>query len=290
MNRLITVLGVLIVVGFIGSQCVFTVKQTEQAIKLKFGRIEKADYSPGLHFMIPVVNSVRFFDRRIHTLRTQPERFLTSEKKNVKVDAFVTWRIRDVATYYTRVRGDVSQANIRLEQIIKDELRSEFGKRTIRDLVSSDRKAIRDLLVKNAEPTAENLGLLLVDVRIKRIDLPDEVSSSVYRRMESERARIAREFRSHGAESAERIRADADKQSEVILANAYRQAEAERGAGDAAAAAIFSQAAGRNQEFFAFYRSLAAYQKSFAAPGDSILVVEPTSDFFQYFTKDRAPR
>lgn len=270
----------------IGSSFIFSVKEYERVIKFRFGEIVRSDYEPGPHFKIPVINRIRKFDGRIQTLRTQPERFLTSEKKNVIVDSFVNWRIEDVPTYYRAVRGSVVEANERLEQIIKNGLRSEFSKRTIRDLVSSDRDVIRDLLVEHVNTPAKFLGIRLIEVRIKRIELPSEVSSSVYHRMEAERARVAQEFRSRGAEYAERIRADADKQSEVILAEAYRDTEVLRGAGDARAAEIYSGVYGRYPEFFAFYRSLQAYRQAFGAQ-NNILVLEPDSEFFQYFGREQ---
>jgi membrane protease subunit HflC len=217
---------------------------------------------------------------------SKPERFLTSEKKNVIVDSFVKWKIADVKTFYTAVSGDVRQANIRLDQIIKDAFRSEFSKRTIKQLVSADRNAIRTALITLASPIAVNLGIEIIDVQVKRIDLPPEVSSSVYRRMEAERERVAREFRSQGKEAAERIRADADKQREIILANAFRDAEILRGNGDAIAADIYAKNYGQDIEFFTFYRSMNAYQQTFRNKGD-MLVVDPDSDFFKYFKKQK---
>jgi membrane protease subunit HflC len=217
---------------------------------------------------------------------SKPERFLTSEKKNVIVDSFVKWKIADVTTFYTAVAGDVNQANIRLDQIIKDAFRSEFSKRDIKQLVSTDRNAIRTELIKLSTPIAFKLGIEIIDVQVKRIDLPSDVSSSVYRRMEAERERVAREFRSQGKEAAERIRADADKQREIILANAFRDAEILRGAGDAIAADTYAKSYGADIEFFTFYRSMNAYKKTFRNKGD-MLVVEPDSDFFQYFKKQK---
>lgn len=267
----------------LASQSVFTVSETQKVIKFRLGEIVETDYAPGLYFKIPFINNVKKFDARILTLESKPERFLTSEKKNVFVDSFVKWRVRDVAKYYTTVGGDVVQANIRLDQIVKDAMRSEFSKRTIRDLVSSERSQIPDLLSAAASPVAEEMGIQVVDVRVMRIDLPPEVSSSVYRRMEAERARVARDFRSRGAEAAERIRADADRQREVILADAYRDAEIKRGEGDATAADIYAQAYGKNKEFFSLYRSLMAYRS--AIREDDTLVLEPDSEFFRYFKK-----
>ena len=280
-NKILVALGILF---FIVSSSIFTVSETERAIKFRLGEIIKHDFKPGLHFKIPFINNVKKFDSRILTMDSNPERFLTSEKKNVIVDSFVKWKIADVRTFYTAVSGDVRQANLRLDQIIKDAYRSEFSKRTIRQLVSTERNAIRTALITNASPIASRLGMEIVDVQVKRIDLPNEVSSSVYRRMEAERERVAREFRSQGKEAAERIRANADKQREIILANAFRDAEKVRGAGDAVAADIYAKAYGKDAEFFTFYRSMNAYKKTFRSAGD-MLVVEPNSDFFKYFKK-----
>lgn len=262
--------------------CIFTVSETEKAIKFKFGEIVAADYKPGLHFKFPFINNVKKFDSRILTLDSSPERFLTAEKKNVIVDSFVKWRIGDVTTFYTAVAGDVFQANVRLEQIIKNSFRSEFSKREIKQLVSSDRNDIREALIKNTATAAASLGIDIVDVQVKRIDLPSEVSGSVYSRMEAERERVAREFRSQGAEAAEKVRADADKQREIILADAYRDSEIRKGEGDAKAAEIYAKAYGANVEFYAFYRSMAAYKKTFSN-SSNLMVTEPDSDFFKYF-------
>jgi membrane protease subunit HflC len=268
------------------SLSVFTVSETEKAVKFQLGEIVRADYDPGLYFKIPLINNVKKFDSRILTLEPRPERFLTSEKKNVIVDFFTKWRVKDASTYYKKVSGDIVQANIRLDQSVKDATRSEFSRRTIRDLLSSERNELRDVLIKVLAPKAEELGIEIVDIRIMRVDLPSEVSSSVYRRMEAERARVARDFRSRGAEVAERIRADADRQREVLLAEAYRDAELKRGEGDATSSEVYAQAYGRNKEFFAFYRSLAAYQGAFKGDGNTI-VTDPDSDFFRYFKKVR---
>lgn len=270
----------------IGMMCVFTVSETEKAIMFRFGEIIRSDFEPGLHFKIPLINNVKKFDKRILTLDSRPERFLTSEKKNVIVDSFVKWKIGDVDTFYTAVAGDVDQANIRLEQIVKDASRSEFSKRDIKELVSTDRSIIREELIKNITPLAAELGMQIVDVQVKRIDLPPDVSHSVYSRMEAERARVAREFRSQGAEAAERIRADADKQREIILADAYRDAEKLRGEGDAKAADVYAESYGQDVEFFSFYRSMNAYQQTFNS-SDDMIVLEPDSDYFQYFKKQK---
>ncbi|MEN9756469.1 MAG: hypothetical protein RL755_656 [Pseudomonadota bacterium] len=267
--------------ALVGMMSLFTVNEGEKAIKFQLGEIVKDDYTPGLHVKLPIINNVRHFDARIQTMDSKPERFLTAEKKNVIVDSFVKWRIGDVKTFYTVVAGDIDQANLRLDQIIKDLFRSEFGKRNIKQLVSTDRSEIRELLIKNSKSLAAALGMEIVDVQVMRIDLPEEVSTSVFRRMEAERERVAREFRSEGAEAAERIRADADRQRVVTLANAYRDAEKLRGEGDATAAEIYAKAYNQDSDFFGFYRSLNAYKKTLT--GSSTLVLEPNSDFFQYF-------
>jgi len=281
-NKILVSLAVLLLVGMM---CVFTVNQTEKAIKFRLGEIVKYDYEPGLHFKLPFINNIKKFDARIQTMDAKPERFLTAEKKNVIVDSFVKWRIDNVPTFYTTVAGDIDQANLRLDQIVKDAFRSEFSKRNIKQLVSTDRSAIREILIKKSKTVAANFGIEIIDVQVMRIDLPPEVSSSVYRRMEAERERVAREFRSQGAEAAERIRADADRQRVVTLANAYRDAEKLRGEGDAISADIYAQAYGADTEFFTFYRSLNAYKKTFSS--SSMLVLDPDSDFFQYFKKQK---
>ncbi len=281
-NKILVAIGALL---FIGMMCVFTVSQTEKAIKFRLGEIVKADYEPGLHFKWPFINNVKKFDSRIQTMDAPPERFLTAEKKNVIVDSFVKWRIGDVTTFYTTVAGDIDQANLRLDQIIKDAFRSEFSKREIKQLISTDRSVIRELLIKNSKTIAADLGVEVVDVQVMRIDLPPEVSSSVFQRMEAERERVAREFRSQGAEAAEKIRADADRQRVVTVANAFREAEKIRGEGDAKAAEIYANAYSQDAEFFTFYSSLNAYKKTFSA--SDIMVLDPDSDFFQYFKKQK---
>ena len=278
-NKILVTLGAVFTVAMM---CVFTVTETEKAIKFKFGEIVRSDYQPGLHFKLPFINNVKKFDARILTLDSAPERFLTSEKKNVIVDSFVKWRVGNIETFYTSVGGDPFQANIRLDQIIKDAFRSEFSKRDIKQLVSTDRSAVREALITNTAKAAAQLGIEIVDVQVKRIDLPSEVSHSVYSRMEAERARVAREFRSQGAEAAERVRANADKQKEIILADAYRDSEIMKGQGDAKAAEIYANAYGKNVEFYAFYRSMAAYKETFTKSAN-IMVTEPDSEFFKYF-------
>ena len=281
-NKILVGLAALLLVGMMS---VFSVSQTEKAIKFRLGEIVKNDYAPGLHFKLPFINNIKKFDSRIQTMDAKPKRFLTAEKKNVIVDSFVKWRIANVSTFYTSVAGDIDQANLRLDQIIKDAFRSEFSKRNIKQLISTDRSAIREILTNNSKAVAAELGMEIVDVQVMRIDLPPEVSSSVFRRMEAERERVAREFRSQGAEAAERIRADADRQRVVTLANAFRDAEKLRGEGDAISADIYAKAYGADTEFFTFYRSLNAYKKTFTS--SSMMVIDPASDFFQYFNKQK---
>ncbi|MDD1636342.1 MAG: protease modulator HflC [Methylococcaceae bacterium] len=276
-NKILVGLAALLLIGMTS---VFTVSQTEKAIKFELGKIVRDDYEPGLYFKVPIYNSIKKFDARIQTMDAKPERFLTAEKKNVIVDSFVKWRIGNVSTFYTTVAGDIDQANLRLDQIIKDAFRSEFSKRNIKQLISTDRSAIRDILTNNSKAVAAALGMEIVDVQVMRIDLPPEVSSSVFRRMEAERERVAREFRSQGAEAAERIRADADRQRVVTLANAFRDAEKLRGEGDATSAEIYAKAFGADTEFFTFYRSLNAYKKTFSSSSFSILINKSKSNSY----------
>lgn len=264
---------------------IFYVNQHEKAIVFRLGEMVESDFQPGLHFKTPIINKVSTFDARVLTLDAKSERFLTSEKKNVIVDSFAKWQIGDVGLFYTTVGGDEYQANLRLDQIMKDALRSEFGVRTIKQLISEDRSELRRTLLDKLSPMASKFGIKLVDIRIKRIDLPQEVSSSVYQRMRAERERVAREFRSQGSESAEQISAEADKQKQVMLANAHRDGENIRGRGDAQSADIYAKSFGRNPEFYAFYRSLQAYQVAFEKTQDT-LVLKPDSDFFKYFNHE----
>ncbi|HIG78485.1 MAG TPA: protease modulator HflC [Cycloclasticus sp.] len=274
----------LFAVLFVGSMSMFTVDQREKVIVFRLGEIVRTDLEPGLHFKLPFINNVKKYDGRIQTLDSSPERFLTSEKKNVIVDTFVKWKISNVDNFYRAVGGDPRQVDTRLNQFVKEGMRAAFSKQTIKQLISVGRDKIRLSLVDDINLLGNGLGIDIIDVRIKRIDLPEEVSSSVYKRMESERERVARDFRSRGKEAAERIRANADKQGEIILATAYKESQELRGAGDALAAKIYATAYNKNKEFFAFYRSLDAYRKSMGS-GNDLIVLEPTSDFFRYFKK-----
>jgi len=263
----------------------FVVTEWETALKLRLGKIVDSNYEAGLHWRVPVINEVIKFDRRIQTLDAKPERFLTVEKKDVIVDSFAKWRIADVAQYYRSTGGDPGKTSRLLAERINTGLRNEFGKRTILEVVSGERTQIMEQLTKEADAQAAALGVEVLDVRIKQIDLPPEVSESVYGRMRTERERVARDLRAQGAEAAERIQADADRQKVVIVANAYKQAEELRGEGDGRSAEIYAKAYSQSPEFYAFYRSLNAYQKVFEKGGD-IMVLEPDSEFFRYF-KDK---
>ncbi|MBT3196319.1 MAG: protease modulator HflC [Gammaproteobacteria bacterium] len=270
------------------SMSAFIVDERELAIKFRLGKIAEVDYPPGLHFQIPLVNNVRKFDKRIQTLDADPERYLTLEKKNVQVDSFVKWRIGNVETFFKSVGGDIWVANQRLSQVVKDGLRGEFGKRSVQEVISGERDEIMAAITEIAARQAMDFGIDVVDVRIKRVDLPQEVSNSVFRRMEAERDRIAKEFRSEGHEAAERIRAEADRQRTVIVAEATKKSEEMRGEGDAKASETYANAYGKNPEFYAFYRSLSAYETTFQNQGD-LLVLEPDSEFFQYFNGKQTP-
>lgn len=285
MNRLAAIGLAVLLVLFAFSASVFTVDQRQNAIVFQLGEIKQVITKPGLYFKIPLIQNVRYFDTRIITLDSpEADRFLTSEKKNVLVDSFVKWRIVNVEQYYKAIvssGGDEAKAHNRLSQTINAGLREEFGKRTIHDVVSGERNKIMDEMRIKADVDARSFGVEVIDVRLRRVDLPAEVSESVYRRMESERKRVANELRSTGSAEAEKIRADADRQREVILAEAYRDAQRTKGEGDAKATAVYAQAFGQNPEFYSFYKSLDAYRQSFHSKSD-LLVVEPTSDFFKY--------
>ena len=269
---------VLVVLGL----SIFTVDQRQHAIIFQLGEVKEVITEPGLYFKWPLIQNVRYFDKRILTMDSnEPERFITSEKKNVLVDSFVKWRITDPQLYYVSVAGDEARARTRLSQTVNAGLREEFGKRTVHDVVSGERDKIMEQMREKADLDARKIGEQIVDVRVKRVDLPTEVSESVYRRMEAERKRVANELRSEGSAEAEKIRADADRQREVIVAEAYRDAQKTKGEGDAKAASTYAAAFNQNPEFYAFYRSLEAYRNSFKGRSD-VIVVEPNSDFFKY--------
>ncbi|MDD5176500.1 MAG: protease modulator HflC [Sterolibacterium sp.] len=260
----------------------FTVDQRQYAIVFQLGEVKEVIRDPGLFFKWPLIQNTRFFEKRILTMDSpEPERFLTAEKKPVLVDSYVKWRIDDVKQYYISVGGDEMVAKTRLAQTVNSGLREEFGKRTVHDVVSGEREKIMAEVQRKADTDARSMGVQIIDVRLKRVDFPPEVSDSVYRRMETERKRVANELRSQGAADAEKIKADADRQREVIVAEAYRDAQKTKGEGDAKASAIYAQSFGQNPEFYSFYRSLEAYRQSFKNKSD-MLVVDPSSEFFKY--------
>jgi modulator of FtsH protease HflC len=276
------ILVALVAIFLLAASSLYIVDQRQQAILFQLGEVVDVKTSPGLYFKIPLAQNVRYFDSRILTMDTaEPERFITSEKKNVLVDLFVKWRIVDVKQYYISVRGDEMLAQTRLAQTVNSSLRDEFGNRTVHDVVSGERDKIMEIMRQKADADARKIGVEVVDVRLKRVDLPQEVSESVYRRMEAERKRVANELRSTGSAESEKIRADADRQREVILAEAYRQAQEIKGEGDARASAIYASAFQPNPEFYAFYRSMEAYKQSFKNKSD-MMVLEPNSEFFKY--------
>ena len=280
-------LGLIIIaaVFFILSSALYTVNETQTAIKLRLGEIVTVEKEPGLKIKMPFVNNVVKFDDRVQTLDAPSERFLTGEKKNVIVDSYVKWRISDAEQFYKSTGGNLARTNNRLAQIIKTGLKSEFSKRTIADVVSGERSEIMSNIAKLAKKDISEFGIEIIDVRIKRIDLSQEVSNSVYRRMQAERQRVAKEFRSKGAEEAEIIRAAADKERTIILADAYRDSEMIRGEGDALSAANYAQAYNKNTDFYSFYRSLESYKKSFTGQND-IMVLNPNTEFFRHFNPE----
>jgi membrane protease subunit HflC len=281
-SRLQIFLGALIAAGILASMTLFTVDQRQYAVVFQFGEVKDVIAEPGLKVKIPLIQNVRYFDRRILTIDTpDPERFITAEKQNVLVDHFVKWRIVDPRLFYESVAGDETRARTRLLQSVNAGLREEFGRRTVPEVVSGERDRIMDNMRVRADTDARQIGVQILDVRLKRVDLPTEVSESVYRRMEAERTRVANELRSEGGAIAEQIRADADRQREVIIAEAYREAQTVMGDGDARSTEIYALAFEQDAEFYSFYRSLDAYRNSFSSRSD-VLVVDPSSDFFKY--------
>jgi membrane protease subunit HflC len=275
------VIPVLVIMSIVVYSSTFIVNQWEVALKLRLGKIVATDYEPGLHWLVPVFNNVRTFDARIQTMDSRPERFLTAEKKDVIVDYFAKWRISKVAQYYRSTGGSLEKTSRLLQERINTSLRDEFGKRTVQEVISGERTEIMNTLTKDSDAKAAELGVEILDVRVKKIDLPPEVSDSVYQRMRAERERVARDLRAKGAEAAERIRANADRERIVILAEAYRGAEKLRGEGDGKAAQVYADAYKQDGEFYAFYRSLNAYKGSFNSTSD-VMVLQPNSDFFRY--------
>lgn len=277
----IAIIGLVVLI--IVATSMYVVDQRQTAIKFRFGEVVSVQTDPGLYFKMPMFENVRFFDRRIQTLDTKDaERIQTKEKNNVLVDSYVKYRIVDVQQYYISTGGgDQTRAELRLSQTINDDMRAQFGLRTLAEVISGERDKIMELLRQRADEDARKIGIEVLDVRLKRVDLVQEISSDVFKRMDSERKRVANELRSTGSGEAEKIRADADRQREIILAEAYREAQRIKGEGDAKAAAIYASAFSKNPEFYSFYRSMDAYRETFRNKGD-VMVLDPSSDFFKY--------
>ncbi|MBV5309897.1 protease modulator HflC [Chromatium okenii] len=284
-NRLKTFIPVILVtLALFSYSFTFVVQEYEVAIKLRLGEIVSVDFRPGLHFKIPLLNQIKTFDRRIQTLDAQPERFLTIEKKDVIVDSYAKWRISNAEQFFRSTGGNSARTSRLLSERINTSLRDEFGKRTIQEVVSDDRLALMEILTREVNDNAGDLGVKVIDIRVKKIDLPPEVSESVYQRMRAERERVARDLRAKGSEAAERIRADADRQRTVTIADGYKESEQIRGEGDAKATEIYAAAFNQDPSFYAFYRSLNAYRTTFGK-GSDILVLQPDSEFFRFFRK-----
>jgi membrane protease subunit HflC len=284
-RTIVIVLAVLL--GIVGLSSVFIVTETEYAIKFQLGRVVRADYEPGLHLKLPFVNNVRKYDRRLLTLDTNAEKMLTSEQKFVAVDSFLKWHIVDPRRFYTATQGNEQVALSRLDSIVKDRIRNQIASRTLAEVVSEQRVSTMQDITRVANEAAQGLGIEVVDVRIKAIELPEDVRESVFRRMAADRQKEANLYRFEGREEAERIRANADRQARVLLAEAERDGQTIRGAGDAIATDTYAQAYGQDEEFFAFYRSLQAYNSAFGN-GNDIMVLDPTSEFFDYFGSESA--
>lgn len=270
-----------------GLSATFFVDERQKAIVFKFGEIVDSDIQPGLHFKLPFINNVEFFDARVQTMDAEPELYLTGEKKNLVVDSFVKWRIRDVYQYYTRLQGLESNARSRLSQRVNDSLRREFGQRTVQEVISGDRRKIMDVVRLAMDEDAASLGIEIIDVRLKRVDLDPAISERVYDRMNAERERVAKELRAQGEEQAEKIRANADKRRQIMLANAERDGQRLRGEGDAVATDIYAKSFGKNREFYNLYRSLNAYKVAFGDK-ENLMVLDPSSDFFRYFKQSNS--
>ena len=279
---------ILFLVFVLLTQSIYVVKETERAVKLRFGEIVEFDVDPGIHFKLPIVNTVRKFDARILTLDAAPQSYLTSEKKALTVDSFVKWRVSDVAKYFTTTGGDEERLRRLLIQRVDAGLRNEFGTRTVKEVVSGQRDELMDKLSNQLNLIAKDeLGVEVIDLRVKKIELPPEVSESVFNRMRTERERLAKELRAQGNEVAEKIRATADKDKTIILADAYREAEETKGNGDATATATYANAYSKDPEFYDFTRSLKAYESTFESKSD-ILLINPDSDFFKYLDDSKA--
>lgn len=271
-----------VILALIVAMSVYTVDQRKAAVKFQLGEVIAVQTDPGLYFLVPLYQNVRLFDTRIQTLEARdPERFITSENRNVLVDSFVKWRVVDVRQYYVSVRGDSLQAESRISQTVNDALRAEFAKRTVHDVVSGERDQIMRTVAERVDADLRRIGVAVIDVRLKRVDFVPEISSNVYDRMNSERKRVANELRATGQAESEKIKADADRQRQVIVAEAYRDAQKTKGEGDAIASRTYAEAFQRNPEFFSFYRSMEAYRSSLRSKGD-VMVLDPSSDFFKY--------
>lgn len=289
-NRTLVMALIAAALVILGMNSLFIVTEMQRAVLLEFGKVVRDDIEPGLHLKLPIINEVRKFDGRVLTSDAPPERFLTLEKKAVIVDSFAKFKIDDVETYYTSTSGDERRAEELLKERINTGLRNEISKRTLYEVVSGERDQLMQILTENLNEVAqEQLGVSVVDVRVKRIDLPQEVSQSVYDRMNTERDIEAREHRAKGQELAVGIRADADKQQEVLIAEAYSSAEEIRGDGDAEAAAIYASAFQKDKDFYEFYRSMTAYQRTFSSKGD-VLLIQPDSEFFKYMNSNELSR
>lgn len=280
-------LAVLAIIVAIFYSAIYFVDERKKAIVLQFGEIVRSDLEPGPHLKWPMFNEVRYFDARVQTMDADPESYLTIEKKNLVVDSFVKWKIRDVHKYYTTLQGLKSNARSRLSQRVNDGLRQEFGRRSVQEVISGDRKLIMEIVQKTMNEEAATLGIEIIDVRLKRVDLDPAISDGVYRRMAAERQRVAKELRAQGEEAAEKIRANADRRREILLANAERDAEKIRGEGDANATAAYAEAFSKDAEFYNLYRSLNAYRDSFNSKQD-LMIVDPSSEFFKYFKQSKA--
>ena len=277
----------LFAVALLASGIFYIVDEREKAIVFKFGEIIRADDAPGLHIKMPIVNNVRYFDARVQTMDAAVEQYITNEKKTLVVDSFAKWRIIDPTRYFVTVAGDTQRARTRLRQLINDGLRTEFGKRSVTEVISGDRDKIMQIVQQRTNEQAGEYGLEVIDVRLKRVDLVAEISQSVYDRMDAERTRVAKELRAQGAEAAERIRANADRETKILVAEADRRALVLKGQGDAEATKLYADAYNADRDFFSFYRSLTAYDNTFRDK-DNLMVIEPSTQFFQYFERNEA--
>ncbi len=278
---------VLFATALLASGVFYIVDEREKAIVFRFGEIIRDDDQPGLHMKMPIVNNVRFFDARVQTMDAPVEQYITNEKKTLVVDSFAKWRIIDPTQYFVTVGGDSQRARTRLRQLINDGLRTEFGKRSVTEVISGDRDQIMQIVQERTNTQAAEYGISVIDVRLKRVDLVPEISQSVYDRMDAERTRVAKELRAQGAEAAERIRANADRETKILIAEAERDALILRGTGDAEATRVYADAYNTDREFFSFFRSLAAYDNTFRNK-DNLMVIEPNTQFFQYFKRNEA--